>query len=137
MFAPDRQEFDAQARKWSVETRDHWHLPSVAVMEIEQGLSKLSRMGAKKKHEVLTQWLDATLATFSNRIVGFDLESARCAGRLSDGLAAMGNHPGFRDIMIAAVALTHDMIVLTRNVRHFEPTGVPVIDPMSPPPLHA
>lgn len=33
------------------------------------------------------------------------------------------------DLMIAATALEHGLAVVTRNVRHFEPTGVPVVNP--------
>jgi predicted nucleic acid-binding protein len=35
------------------------------------------------------------------------------------------------DILIAATALTHDLKVATRNVRHFAPSGVEVINPFS------
>ena len=33
------------------------------------------------------------------------------------------------DLLIAATALEHGLTVVTRNVRHFAPTGVPVLDP--------
>ena len=33
------------------------------------------------------------------------------------------------DLLIAATALEHGLTVATRNVRHFEPMGVPVLDP--------
>ncbi len=33
------------------------------------------------------------------------------------------------DLIIAATAHVHRLTVLTRNLRHFEPVGVPVIDP--------
>jgi len=33
------------------------------------------------------------------------------------------------DAMIAATALVHSMTVATRNVSHFQPMGVSVIDP--------
>ena len=32
------------------------------------------------------------------------------------------------DLLIAATALEHGLTVATRNVRHFKPTGVPVLD---------
>jgi predicted nucleic acid-binding protein len=35
----------------------------------------------------------------------------------------------YRDSLIAATALIHGMTVVTRNVKDFEPTGVPLIDP--------
>ena len=33
------------------------------------------------------------------------------------------------DLLVAATALEHGLAVVTRNVRHFQPTGVGVIDP--------
>jgi toxin FitB len=33
------------------------------------------------------------------------------------------------DIAIAATALEHNLTVVTRNVRHFDPTGVAVVNP--------
>lgn len=33
------------------------------------------------------------------------------------------------DILIAATALSHGLVVVTRNVQHFDPLGVKVINP--------
>jgi hypothetical protein len=33
------------------------------------------------------------------------------------------------DLLIAATAITHGLQVATRNIRHFAPTGVEVINP--------
>jgi predicted nucleic acid-binding protein len=35
--------------------------------------------------------------------------------------------------MIAAVAAVNDMVVVTRNVRHFEPFGVTTLNPFGRP----
>jgi predicted nucleic acid-binding protein len=35
------------------------------------------------------------------------------------------------DNLIAATALCHNLTVVTRNVKHFQPTGVQVFDPFS------
>ncbi|MCY4578048.1 MAG: PIN domain-containing protein, partial [Chloroflexi bacterium] len=53
-----------------------------------------------------------------------DVATARRWGQLS---AALGNDSA--DLLIAATALEHGLTVVTRNVRHFEPTGVSVLDP--------
>ncbi len=36
------------------------------------------------------------------------------------------------DLLIAATALDHGLTVVTCNIRHFKPTGVPVVDPSAP-----
>jgi len=35
------------------------------------------------------------------------------------------------DNLIAATALCHNLTVVTRNVKHFQPTGARVLDPFS------
>ena len=35
------------------------------------------------------------------------------------------------DNLIAAIALSHNLTVVTRNVKDFQPSGVPVFDPFS------
>ena len=37
------------------------------------------------------------------------------------------------DLLIAATALEHGLTVVTGNVRHFEPTGVPALNPFASP----
>jgi Predicted nucleic acid-binding protein, contains PIN domain len=49
-------------------------------------------------------------------------------GEPSSALSArIGN--GGADLLIAATALEHGLTVVTRNGRHFESTGVALIDP--------
>ncbi|WP_246509933.1 hypothetical protein [Bradyrhizobium glycinis] len=43
--------------------------------------------------------------------------------------------PGFADIVIAATARQYALTILSRNVRHFEPLGVQVLDPFGKLPL--
>jgi predicted nucleic acid-binding protein len=43
-------------------------------------------------------------------------------------LSATLGHDG-ADLLIAATALEHGLTVVTRNMRHFEPTGVAVLNP--------
>lgn len=61
---------------------------------------------------------------FGDRVLAFDVPAAQRWGRLS---ASLGYDSP--DLMIAATALEHGLTVVTRNVRHFEPTGVPVLNP--------
>ena len=43
------------------------------------------------------------------------------------------NGHGGADLLIAATALEYGLTVVTRNFRHFLPTGVPVEDPFQDP----
>lgn len=98
----------------------------VSIGEIERGIA-LQRSKDRHFAEVLANWLDHVLNVYGDRVLPFDLASARRWGRLS----AMLGHHGV-DLQIAATALEHGLTVVTRNVSHFEPTGVPVLDPFAP-----
>jgi toxin FitB len=99
----------------------------ISIGEIERGIA-LQRAKDQKFASVLTRWLDDVLNVYADRVVPFDLASARRWGQLS---AALGRKDA--DLQIAATALEHGLTVVTRNVSHFEPTGVAVLDPFAPP----
>jgi predicted nucleic acid-binding protein len=101
------------------------HLSVVTIGEIERGVAQQERRDPSFAGE-LARWLDLVLAWYGDRILMVDIPTARRWGRLS---AALG-HAG-ADLLIAATALEHGLIVVTRNVRDFEPTGVEVLNPFT------
>ena len=104
-------------------------LSVVTVAEIEDGIAKLRREGAARRSSHLAEWLEAILHLYGDRILAFDTPTARIAGALADRARGMGQAPGFADIVIAATARQHGLTILSRNLRHFEPLGVSVLDP--------
>jgi len=98
----------------------------ISIGEIERGIAR-QRATNPAFAGALATWLDMVFALYGERILPFDVQAARRWGLLS---AALGNDSV--DLMIAATALEHGLIVLTRNARHFEPSGVRVIDPFKP-----
>ncbi len=104
-------------------------LSAVTVAEIEDGIAKLRREGATRKSENLSAWLETVLHLYGDRILAFDAATARIAGGLSDRARGKGQAPGFGYIIVAATAQHHGLTILSRNVRHFAPLGVPVLDP--------
>ena len=98
----------------------------ISIGEIERGIAR-QRATDPGLAAVLAMWLDKVLALYGERILSFELQTARRWGLLS---AALGNESA--DLMIAATALEHGLTVVTRNVSDFEPTGVPVLDPFKP-----
>ncbi|MBR1169243.1 type II toxin-antitoxin system VapC family toxin [Bradyrhizobium liaoningense] len=111
------------------------YLSVVTIAEVEDGIAKLRREKATRKSKDLAQWLNAVLHLYGDRILPFDMPTARLAGQLSDRARGLGHAPGFADIIIAATARQHALMILSRNVRHFEPLGVPVLDPFTKLPL--
>ena len=102
------------------------YLSVVSVGEIERGIVR-QRHRDPAFVRVLGAWLDSVLALYGERILAADLSTARRWGRHSGALG----HEG-ADLLIEATAVEHGLTVVTRNVRHFEPTGVPVLDPSVP-----
>ena len=128
--APSRGERWAELASWMDRNSDHLFLSAVSVAEIEAGITKAHR--ERRRHAgPLTAWVDTLLHLYAARVLPFDLAAARLAGRLADQARAAGHDPGFPDLGIAATAQLHGLMVLTRNLRHFGPLGVPVHDPFA------
>ena len=99
------------------------HMSVASVGEIERGIAQQRRLNPTFAY-ALAAWLDGLVALYRDRILPIDLPIARRWGRLVD---AVGH--GNADLLIAATALERGLTVVTRNVRHFEPTGASVLDP--------
>ena len=130
-FAPGRSPIAPERITWALANQHRWFLPTIAALEIEQGIRRLERVGSSRRAADLSRWFAGILDNFRSRIVDLDLKAALHAAAMSDRLVAMGRHPGFADVLIAASADAHGYGILSRNLRHFEPTGVPVFDPFS------
>ena len=101
----------------------------ITITEIQQGISKLQRLGGIERAARLSDWLNAQLSEFSDRVIHIDRLIAFEAGKMSDAATAIGRNPGSADIYIAATAKVKDFQLLTRNVRHFAPLGIRHSDP--------
>lgn len=99
------------------------YLSVVTIGEVERGI--LQQQGKNPKFvKALADWLDKVLMLYGDHVLSIDLATARRWGKLS---AEIGNDSA--DLLIAATALEHGLTVVTRNVRHFKPTGASVFNP--------
>jgi predicted nucleic acid-binding protein len=99
-------------------------LSVITVLELEQGVLLMERRDPRQG-AMLRAWLEKlVLPDFAGRILPVNLPIARqCASlHVPDPLDD-------RDSLIAATALVHGMTVVTRNTRHFEQTGVALLNP--------
>lgn len=107
----------------SVPVGDH-HVTATTIAEIERGVVSRERSDAPQG-TVLRRWFDNhVLPTFAGRILPFDLAAARILATYR-----VPEHAPFDDALIAAIAQSAHMTVATRTTRHFEPLGVPCLDP--------
>lgn len=121
----------AELVRWMDAHSSSLFLSVVTVAEIEDGIAKLRREGARRKSSHLASWLETVLHLYGDRVLVFDAPVARIAGAISDRARGQGHAPGFADIVIGATAQRHGLTVLSRNTRHFEPLGVAVLDPFA------
>ena len=92
--------------------------------EIRRGVENIRQRGDSAQAARLESWLDRVATGYADRILSFDLECAQVWGKL------MSPHPQHPiDNQIAAIALIHDLTVVTRNVSDFKGLGVVVINP--------
>lgn len=100
------------------------YLSVQTIGEIRRGLENIRRRGDLPQAEKLEKWLDLLVADYANRILNFDGACAQVWGRL---MSPHHEHPV--DKQIAAIALIHDLTVVTRNVDDFRGTGVVLKNP--------
>lgn len=101
-------------------------LSVIVIQEVEIGVLLAERRD-RAKGAFLRSWLDDhVLSVFADRILPIDTAVARRSASLN-----VPDPRPIRDGLIAATALVHDMVVVTRNVADFKPTGVQILDPWS------
>ncbi len=127
--APGRRERSAALVDWMDARAGVLFLSAITVAEIHHGIARLKRTGAAERAARLADWLDLVLHLYGDRVIPFDTEAARVAGPLMDKARATGQSPGFADLAIAATAVSRNLTVLTRNLRHFAPLDIPAVDP--------
>lgn len=97
---------------------------ATTVAEIERGVVAKGRSDARQG-AILRRWFDEhVLPAFADRVLPFDLAAARILPTYR-----VPEHAPLDDALVAAVAQSAGMTVATRNTKHFEPLGVPCVNP--------
>jgi predicted nucleic acid-binding protein len=104
---------------------DLW-ISALTIGEIAQ---VIERAGDPQHRALLSEWLREVRALFEGHVIPFAGDEAEQWGRSYAPMEMAGKPPAVVDSMIAATALLHGFAVVTRNVRHFEPFDVPIINP--------
>ena len=103
------------------------YLAAVTLGELTRGVVRLPD---GRKRDRLTPWVTEDLPRqFDNRILSFDRETAVLWGTLMGNGDRSGRPYAAADAQIAATALRHGLIVVTRNSRDFQGMGVSLLDP--------
>jgi hypothetical protein len=100
------------------------YISAITILELEIGILQTERRDPAQGATLRT-WLEkSVLPEFEGRIFPVDTAVAQRCARLH-----VPDPRAERDALIAATALVHGMIVVTRNVVDFAATGVPLQNP--------
>jgi tRNA(fMet)-specific endonuclease VapC len=73
-----------------------------------------------QKKQATRQLQNFLTAIVSEEVITFDQAAAELAGRIAGELERIGQPIGLADPMIAAIALTHGLELVTGNTTHFQ-----------------
>ena len=110
-------------QQYQVES-DRCFVSSITVGEFRRGVELIRIRGDVQQAELLERWLLQVKSDFANRILPVDLDVAELWGKLR-----APDPTNSIDKLISATALINTLTVVTRNIKHFERTGVPVLNP--------
>lgn len=102
------------------------YLSVVTIGELRQGVERIRYRGDKPQAQRLERWLLEISTVYQDRILALDEETAHVWGRLR-----VPNPENPLDKQIAAAALIHDLVVVSRNIDHFASTGVRLLNPFT------
>lgn len=88
-------------------------VPAIVEYELRYGLQRLPSEAAKPRLTALNIFLQPLT------ILAFDSQCANQAARICAEMEAVGKPIGPHDLLIAATALRHGALLVTRNVREF------------------
>ncbi len=99
----------------------------ITVGEVQRGIERLP--DSRRKTELLVWMNNGLLTRFAGRMIPIDAATMFLWGSLVAHLEAAGQSMGVMDSLILASALQNNLIIATRNVADFLPSGAQVINP--------
>jgi predicted nucleic acid-binding protein len=102
-------------------------LSVMSVAEIDTGILKLRRERKAKRAAELENLLTTILADFTDRVLPVDSDTARQIARL--GELVYRQPMALPDLIIAATAVRHGLVLLTRNMGELGRLGISARDP--------
>jgi toxin FitB len=119
---------NAGVRRWATQNRESdLFLSTLVIGEIRRGIEGV-RARDPVQARSLDAWLATVVASFGLRILPVTVEIADVWGRISvpDRLPEI-------DGLLAATAIAHHFILVTRNTRDVARTGVKLLNPFDEP----
>ena len=123
-----RQETDPAVIAWlDGQAPESIWTTSITVFEIRFGLEILAK--GRKRKALEEAFFSALNEDFNGRILTFDQSAADAAAVIAARQRQTGRPVEIRDVQIAGIVAARKATLATRNTRHFEGTGIALIDP--------
>ncbi len=119
---------NSEVVRW-IDTHDEstLFLSVITFGELQKGIVKLNDVDRMKR---LQDWVDHELSKrFEGRVLPIDLDVVFTWGRIQGASEKEGIKLPVMDSLIAATAIAHNLVVVTRNVRDLERCQVTVYNP--------
>ena len=100
-------------------------LSSLTIGELQKGIALLP---ASKRQKELEAWLESVIYRYDARILPLDIKIMRRWGQLTGELEKKGRVLPFLDSLIAATALAHNLVLVTRNESDFAGTKAQILN---------
>lgn len=100
---------------------------SITVSEVQTGLELLDPGRRRRQLEAAFEQLLA--GELQGRVQPFDQPAAIAAGRIAAERQPAGRPVEIREVQIAGITTVRRATLATRNTRHFEATGINLINP--------
>ena len=103
------------------------YLTAVSAAEMLYGVATMS--AGRRRNALgaaMNRWLELG---FADRILPFDSSAARAYAEIASRRQHAGRPIGEPDCQITAMSRSHGAVLVTRNLRDFEDTGVDLVDP--------
>jgi predicted nucleic acid-binding protein len=104
-------------------------LSVMTVVELDAGVLKLRREGKMQRADQLAVLVSSILEDFADRILPMDVETGRHLARLGD--KTVSQPIALPDLIIAATAVRHGLVLLTRNLGELGPLAIGARDPFA------
>jgi toxin FitB len=129
MLDPRRYQQAPALINWLERNGAKLFLSVMTITEMDSGVLKLRRDGKIEHADQIAALVTSILTDFGDRILPIDVDVARQIARL--GAETYQQPVALPDLIIAATASHHRLVVLTRNLKDFGRLSVGALDPFT------
>lgn len=103
-------------------------LSVITIAELKKGIYKL-QLSQPERANKLQHWLQKIEVKFYLRILPITDDVLTRWASITAHAEDQGKKLAVLDSLIASTAIQHDLVLVTRNIDDFSPTGVPILNP--------